>query len=173
LFIPVYVLNFIFSRYVLTYLLILPFANHLGPVLSLIGGGIRETVSTPFNVWIFPLLTFLILQSILMVIVMSFKKNHALVYLITILVILIVYNILMIPLMSDFGNIPKGTTFSPGILFPHFNLGFGFNGNGRSGYISEYFYFIKTIRNLNNLIWLVICFFLYLTASYKFREREI
>ena len=171
LFVPVFCLNFIFSRYILTYLLIMPFISNLGPVIPLIAHGIRESLSIPFNVFIFPLLSLLTLQSVLMVIVMSFRKNHALIYLITVLLVIIVYNLLMRPLMSDFGNIPKDTSFSPGIFFPHFNLGFGFNA--KYGGKSEYFYFIRMIRYLNNMLCVVTCFLLYLAAAYRLKEREL
>ncbi len=171
LFIPLYGLNFVIVRSILIYVLILPFSNHMGPFLPFIQDGIRESTSVPLNHYIFPLLTFLLVQSLLMIIILSFRKNHALIFIITVLLILVIYNLLMKPLMSGFGNIPQGSSFSPGVLFPHFNLGFGLNG--RSGFIIEHFTFIKKIWDLNNLIWLVISFLLYMTAGYKLKEREL
>jgi hypothetical protein len=171
LFIPVYGLNYIFVRYIVMYLVILPFPNNLVPFSSLIGSVIKEMVSFPY-LYIFALLAFLFTQALFMIITIRFKKRQALIFLLILLAIVIVHNSGMHILMSNLAHIPRGTTMSPGVLI-FFDPGFGYQGPSGNPADSEYFPFIRLIRNLNSLIWLVVFSLLYLAAWYKLKEREL
>jgi hypothetical protein len=173
LFIPVYALNFLIIKYIVSYVVIMPFPNNLSPFSWVLKKGISEVFNTPYTFYIFPLLTLLFAQSLLMIIVLRFKKQHTLIFVLVCLVIMVAYNIIMKPIMSDFGKIPPGTIFTPGLLIPHFNLGFGLLYKTGSSSFLENFYFIRLIRNLNYLVWLVIFLMLYLSAGYKLKEREL
>ena len=172
LFIPLFSLNLLFIRYILTYLLIMLVPNNLVPFSSFIESGISE-IATTFHFCIFLLLTFLFAQSLCMITFIRFRKRQMLIFLMILMAILIIYNIGMKILMSQLAHIPGGIVFTPGLLLPYFNLGFGYTGLSGNPPVSEYFTFIKLIRNLNNLIFLVVFFILYLTALYKLKEREL
>lgn len=171
LFISMYVVNYLIIRYFVTYLVILMIPNNLATFSGFLMGAVKSIANTPFSFYIFSLSTLLFLQSVLMVIFIQFRKRQLWIFLLLFLSVLIVFNIIMGHLIHYFGHIPPATIVSPGMIFPHFNLGFGFYGI--SSYHFEYFYFIKSIRNLNNLIWLTIYALLYLTAAYKLKEREL
>jgi hypothetical protein len=171
LYIPVYGLNYIFIRYIVLYLVILPFPNNLVPFSSLIGSVIKEIVFFPY-LYIFALLAFLFTQSLFMIITIHFKKRQALIFMLILMIIVIVHNFGMRILMSNLAHIPGGTSLSPGILI-FFDPGFGYVGSSGNQAVSEYFPFIKLIINLNSLIWLVVFAILYLTAWFKLKEREL
>jgi hypothetical protein len=171
LYIPVYILNFVFFRYIVAYILVIPFPNNLVPFSSLIGSVIKDIVSFPY-LYIFGLLAFLFTQSLFMIITIHFQKRQALIFLLILLAIVMVHNLGMQFLMSNLAHIPAGTTISPGILI-FFDPGFGYTGSSGNQPVSEYFPFIRLIRNLNSLIWLVVFSLLYLTAWYKLKEREL
>jgi hypothetical protein len=171
LFIPVYSLNFLFFRYIVMYLVFLPFPNNLVPFSSLIKSVIKEIVSIPY-MFIFALLAFLFTQSLCMISIIRIRKRQVLIFLLILVAIVIVHNLGMKILMSHIAHIPVGTVMTPGILI-FFDPGFGFVGSSVNQTVSEYFVFIKLIRNLNYLIWLVVFSLLYLTAWYKLKEREL
>ena len=171
LYIPVYSLNFVFFRYIVTYLIVLPFPNNLVPFSSLIGSIIKQITFFP-HLYIFALLALLFTQSLFMIITIRFKKRQALIFLLILLAIAVVHNLGMQMLMSNLAHIPRGTRLSPGILI-FFDPGFGYIGSSGNQVVFEYFPFIKLIRNLNSLIWLVVFSLLYLTAWYKLKEREL
>lgn len=172
LFIPVYSLNFVFIRYIVTYLFVLLFPNNLLPFSAVITGGINEFASIPFFLWVVVLLAFLFVQSICMISIIRFRKQQVLIFLLILLAILVIHNLGMKILMANIAHIPEGTRLTPGILL-FFAPGFGFEGSSVNQTVSEYFSFIKLIRNLNNLIWFIVFSLLYLTAWYKLKEREL
>jgi hypothetical protein len=173
LYIPLFGLNFLFIRYIVTYPILLLVPGNHASFSSLIGNGIKEIVSTPFSFYIFSLLTLLFAQSLCMITVIRFKKRQIMVFALILLTIISVYTIGMKMLISWFVQIPPGTVSTPGILLPYFNLGFGYAYIHAQPPVLENFSFIKLIRNLNNLIFLVVFFFLYLSAWYKLKEREL
>jgi hypothetical protein len=171
LYIPVYILNFVFFRYIVTYLIVLPFPNNLVPFSSLIGSVIKDIVSFPY-MYNYSLLALLFTQSLFMIVTIRFQKRQALIFLLIVLAIVMVHNIGMHVLMSNLAHIPEGTSLAPGILV-FFDPGFGYVETSGNQVVSEYFPFIKLIRNLNSLIWIVVFSLLYLTAWYKLKEREL
>ena len=171
LYIPFYSLDFLFFRYFMVYLVFLPFPNNLVPFSSFFENVIREIGSMP-RLYIFALLAFLFAQSLCMISVIRFRKRQILIFLLILLTVVVLYNIGMKILMSQIAHIPRGTYMTPGILI-FFDPGFGFEGSSGNQTVSEYFSFIKLIRNLNNLIWLVVFSLLYLTAWFKLKEREL
>lgn len=173
IFIPVYCLNIIFVRYILTYLIVMLFPNNMVPFTTFIQNGITEIKSNSFTYYLFSLLTFLFLQSVLMIVFIKFRKMQVLMFLILGLAVLFLYNLLLRNLVLEFADLPRGTIFTPGILLPHMNLGFGLYGKPGNPNFSEQFYFIRGIRDVNNIIWTVIFFFFYLSAGYMLKEREL
>jgi hypothetical protein len=173
LYIPVFSLNFLFVRYIVSspVFLLIP-GNHVS-FSSFLGSGIKEIVSTHFSFYIFSLLTLLFAQSLCMISVIRFKKRQMMVFTLILLIIMSVYNIGMKMLMAGIVQIPAGTVSTPGILLPYFNLGFGYAYVHAQPPVLENFSFIGLIRNLNNLIFLIVFFFLYLSACYKLKEREL
>jgi hypothetical protein len=171
LFLSMYVVNYFIIRFFVTYLVILLVPNNMAPFSSFMIAAVKSITNTPFSFYIFSLSTLLFLQSVLMIIFIQFRKRQLWIFLLLTLSVLVVFNIILGRLIHYFGHIPRLTIVSPGLIFPHFNLGFGFFG--RSSFSFEYFYFIKPIRNLNNFIWLIIYALLYLTAAYKLKEREL
>jgi len=75
-------------------------------------------------------------------------------------------------LMMKLAHIPVGGGLAPGILI-FFDPGFGYYLPTSNTQVSDYFVFIKPIRNLNRLIWFVVFFMFYITAWYKLKEREL
>jgi len=172
LYIPVYCLNFLFVKCVLIYFILLPFQVDLAPFSSFFKSGVGDIAINYFHGYRLLLLTFLFAQSVFMIIVIRFKKWQGLVFLLTLLAILAVYNIMMKTLILSIAPIPAGTSFNPGMLVPH-AFGFGYCGSSINSPVNVHFSFTRLIHNLDHLIWLVIFFILYLTAFYKLREREL
>jgi hypothetical protein len=171
LFIPLFSLNFLFIRYIVTYMFIMIFPNNLVPFSSLIESAINEIASIP-HLYVFTLLAFLFIQSIFMICITRFRKQQVLIFLLIIIAIVVVHNLGMRILMSHIAHIPAGATLTPGFLI-FFDPGFGFQGSSMNRPVSEYFSFIKLIRNFNTLIWFAVFSILYLSAFYKFKEREL
>jgi hypothetical protein len=174
LFIPVYILNFLFIKYIVTYLFVLLFPNNLLPFSDVILGGIHEIASIPFSFWIVVFLSFLFTQSLCMITFLSFKRRQILILLLTIMGILVLYNSGMPILMSNIAHIQRGHVITPGMILTFMSPEFGYYVLSADNHANtEYFSFIKLIRHLNNLIWLVVFFIIYLTAGYKLKEREL
>jgi len=173
LYILVFGLNFVFIRYIVTYPVILLVHNNPVAFSSFLGSGIRGIASASSNFYIFVFLTLLFAQSLCMITVMRFKKRPVLIFALILLIILSVYNIGMKILMSDIAHIPAGSVFTPGLLLPYYNLGFGYAYFNSQPPILEEFSFIGLIRNLNNLIFLIVFFTLYLSTWYNLKEREL
>ena len=173
LYIPIFCLNFIVIRYIVTYPVILLVHNNPVPFSSYLGSGIRGIASTSSSFFIFLLLTLFFAQSLCMITVMGFRKRQVMIFSLILITILVVYNVGMKILMSHIAHIPAGTVSTPGLLLPYFNLGFGYAYFNSQPPILEEFSFIGLIRNLNNLIFLVVFSILYLSAWYKLKEREL
>jgi hypothetical protein len=173
LFIPVYCLNYFFCTYIVTYLIILLVPNNLLSFSAVISGGINEISSTPFSTYVVILLTFLFAQSLYMIIAVRFKKKQILIFLLTIMAILVLYGNGMNILMSNIAHVPRGSVRPPGIILTFLSPDFGYGKSIVNQASFEYFSFIKVIWYLNNLIWFVVFFMLYLTAWFKLKEREL
>jgi hypothetical protein len=173
LFIPVYSLNFVFIRYIMTYLVDLYLPNNLVHYTSFTDSRIWETVSAPFRFFNFQLMSFLFAQSLCMISILSFRKRQLMIFSLTVLILLIVYNTGVRTLVLNLTHIPAGTVLSPGIFLPYSSLSFGYIGFTGTPPVFEYFSFIRQIRVINDLIWFAVFFLLYLTAWYKLKERQL
>jgi hypothetical protein len=173
LYVALFCINFLLIRYVLTYLIIMLVPNNLVSYSVFITSAAKEMAANSYTFYLFPLLTCLFAQSVFMITLIRFRKQQVLIYMIIILAILVVFNIMMKQLMSHIVHIPEGTAFTPGLLVPHFNLGFGYSGFTNHKQVDEYFYITGLLRTLNNLVWLVVFAGLYFTAFYKLKEREL
>ncbi|MEI6681626.1 MAG: hypothetical protein WCO44_03310 [Bacteroidota bacterium] len=172
LYVPLYCINYIFSAFILTYLVVLPMPNNLLPFSTVIMDGINGILTTPVHVYLYMLLTFIFIQSVLMLILLTFRKRQKWIFLLVMAVILLVYNLGMMEMMAWFTNIPAGALQPPGSL-PFYFPNFGFTTSPGERATMEYFSFTRQIRILNYLVWFVVIFILYLTAWYKLREREL
>ncbi len=172
LYVPLYCLNYIFSAFILTYLVVLPIPNNLLPFSSVIKEGITGIFSTPIHNYLFILLTFLFVQSVLMIIMLSFRKRQKWIFLLVLVFILVVYNLGMMEMMAWLTNIPAGELQPPGSL-PFYYPNFGFTTSPGDRLSMEYFSFSRQIRIVNYLVWLVVFLILYFTAWYKLKEREL
>jgi len=174
LFIPVYCLNFVIIRYIVTYFFVLFFPNNLLPFSEVISGGIHEIASIPFSYLVVVFLAFMFVQSIYMIIFLRFKKKRTLILLLTITAILVLYNTGMQILMSNIVHIHGGRVITPGVLLTFISPDFGYyvlsSGNQPT---YEYFSFLKLIRQMNHLVWFVVFFILYFSAWNKLKEREL
>ena len=172
LYIPLYCLNYIFSAFILAYLVVLPSPNNLLPFSTVMKEGISGILTTPVHVYLYMFLTFLFIQSVLMIIRLQFRKRQAGIFLLVLAITLIIYNLGMMEMMAWFTKIPAGALQAPGSLpFYYPNFGFATLPGGRAA--MEYFSFTRQIRIVNYLVWFVVFFILYLTAWYKLREREL
>jgi len=173
LYILVFGLNFICIRYIVSYPVILLVHSDSVAFSSFLGNGIKGIASASSSFYIFILLTLFFAQSVCMITVMRFKKRPVLIFALILLIILSGYNIGMKILLSNIAHIPAGTVSTPGLLLPYFNLGFGYAYFNSQPPVLEEFSFISMIRNLNNLIFLVVFSMLYLSVWYKLKEREL
>jgi len=171
LFIPVYCVNYFIFRYIITYLVILLFPNNLIPFSAIIYGVIHEIITTPFSTIIIIFLSFLFTQSLFMTIFIRFKRNQVLIFLITIMAILLIYNYGMGIFVTNLVNVQVGSIRVPGVFLTFYSPDFGYQSF--KSVSSEHFSFIKLIWILNNLVWFLVFFILYLTARFKLKEREI
>lgn len=172
LFIPLYCLNYFILRFIFTYLVILFFPNNLLSFSEVITGGINEITKYPSSFYAVVFLTFLLTQSLFMIIVVRFKKNQVLILMLTIMAILVLYNSGIYILMSNIIHLRGGSIRTPGPFLTFFSADFGYRSVHNQADF-EYFSFIKLIWKLNDLMWLVISFMLYLTTRLKLREREL
>jgi hypothetical protein len=173
LFIPVYCLNYFFITYVFTYLVIFLFPNNLLSFSAVITGGINEITTIPFSFYVVVFLAFLFAQSLYMIIVVQFKKRQILIFLLTIMAILVLYDNGMNILMSNIAHVPRGSVKPPGLILTFLSPDFGYGKSLENQANFEYFSFIKLIWYLNILIWFVVFFMLYLTTWFKLKEREL
>jgi len=173
LFIPVYCLTYFFITYIFTYLVILLFPNNLISFSEVITDGINKFTFLPFSFYIAVFLAFLFMQSLYMIIIIRFKKRQILIFLLTILAILVLYNFGMNILMSNIVHAPKGHIRTPGPLLTFITADFGYIKSIYNPADFESFSFIKLIWKLNDLIWFIVFCMLYLTAWFKFKEREL
>ncbi len=173
LFIPVYCVNYFICTYIFTYLIVLLFPNNLLSFSAVITGGINEIASTPFSTYVVIFLTFLFAQSLFMTILVQFKKRQLLIFLLTIMAILVLYNYGINLLMSKILYIRRGDFRAPGVILTFYSPDFGYEKSLGNPSSVEYFSFIKLIKNLNFLIWFIVFSLLYLTTWFKLKEREL
>lgn len=171
LFIPLYCLNYFIFRYIITYLVIMLFDNKLPSFSAFINGAIHEIITTPFPTYIVIFLSFLFTQSLFMTIFIRFKRYQVLIFLITIMAILLIYNIGMWNIVTKLVRVQVGSIRTPGPFLTFFSADFGYQSF--KSVISELFSFIKLIWGLNDLVWFVVFIILYITARFKLKEREI
>ena len=172
LFIPLYCLNYFVTRFIFTYLVILLFPDNLLPFSAVVTGGINEITKYPFSFYAVVFLTFLFTQSLFMIILVRFKKNQILILLLTIMAILVLYNSGIYILMSNIVHIRGGSIRHPGPFLTFFSADFGYRSLHNQAYF-DYFSFTKLIWKLNDLMWFVVFFMLYLTTRFNLREREL
>jgi hypothetical protein len=171
LFIPVFCLNYFVFRYIVTWLVILPFKSNLISFPEMISLGIHEVIATPIpNILVF-FLMFLFIQSIFMIIFIRLRRYQALVCLITILAILIIYNYGMGIFVRQFVTDFAGSIRPPGLFLTFFSSDFWFQPY--KSFSGEHFSFTRLIWILNDVVWFIVFCILYLAAGCKLREREI
>jgi hypothetical protein len=171
LYIPLYALNFLLFRYLITYLLVMPFENGLVPFSTILNRLVADIASVP-HLDLVVLLAFLFIQSVFLISMIRFRKRQVLIFLLIVMAIVVVHNIGMRVLMSGLAHIPPGTRLTPGILI-FFDPGFGYEGSAGGHPVSEYFAFVNPVRYLNSLIWFVVFTLLYLAAWSGLRDREL
>ena len=173
LFIPVYCVNYFISTYIFAYLAISIFPNNLLPFSDEIKGGLNEIGYIPFNTYIVILLAFLFAQSLFMIISVQFKKRQALIFVLTMMAVLLLYNWGINALMSKILNLHWKAFRAPGPFLAFYSPDFGY---GKSLHVTgdfEYFSFIKLIKNVNFLVWFIVFSILYLTTWFRLKEREL
>ena len=93
--------------------------------------------------------------------------------LITVLIILFVYNLGIWNMISRITNVHNGSVKAPGMLLtfltPDFSIGIQHGDNVNF----ENFSFNAVIRNFNMLIWFTVFVLFYITACFKLKEREL
>ena len=117
-------------------------------------------------------LAFLFAQSLYLVITVFFKKRHMLIFLLTIMLVLIIYNAGMDYYMSAIAGVPRGTVFIPGFVLTFLSPDFGYSPTGSMASM-EHFSFARPVWLLNNLAWLVVFCLMYLTAFFRLKEKEL
>ena len=172
LFIPVYTLNFIFIRYIVTYLFVLLFPNNLIPYSTFIGNGIRELAYYSIIFYIFSFLSFLFVQSLYMICLIRFRKRQALIFLVTLLASVLLYNFLTNVLIGKMIH-TQGRIVIDSFILPGSFPSFGYAGTFANQPVIEHFSFVRVIRNLNNMVWFIILALLYFASWYKLKEREL
>jgi len=169
LYVAVYCLNYFFSTYVLTYLIILFFPNNLIPFSELINDGISLITSISFRSYFVFFLSYIFVQSILMILVIRLKRMHILILAFTVLAILVIYDYGMYAWMA---NISHALVRAPGPVLTFLGPDFGYKSFVEESDF-EYFSFSRLILILNNMLWLIIFSIIYLTAFHKLKEREL
>jgi hypothetical protein len=171
LFIPVFLLNYFIFRYIVAYLIMLLFPNHLVSFTDQFTGAIHEIVTIPIPTTIVLFLMFFFMQSVFMIIQIRFRRYHWPIFMITILAILMVYNygmgIYVEQMVKDFA----GSIRTPGLFLTFFSSDFWYQPY--KSFSGEYFSFTRLIWILNDLAWFIVFIILYAAAGYKLREREI
>lgn len=171
LFIPAYCLNYIIIRLVFTFLFHLLFLTDYFPLSEVVPAVIKEISSYPFSYIAVVFLSFLFLQSVYMIIIVKVKKQHMLTLVLVIMAILLLYNFSIHILMSGMVH-QKGSVRTPGPFLTYFSADFGYRPLHNPTEF-EYFSFNQLIWKLNDLIWFLIFFMLYLTSGIKLKEREL
>jgi hypothetical protein len=177
LYIPVFLVTFVLIRYVLLDLILLTIStNGLSPS-ALTSVVVKEISSHNFQFYaILAMMSLLFVQSICMISALGFKKWQFLYAVLIIAGIWLIYSFGTSWLMASLTHIKGGTINAPGIL-PYFHTEFGYTvSSGSQATLPanwELLYLTKVIRNINNLVWLIIFGMLYTAAWYKFKEREI
>jgi hypothetical protein len=170
LYIPTYLLSYLFSKYILFSLLsFLLSHNHVWISFK---DSTNETSSNYFWYYLTAFMSLLCFQSIFLIVALSYKKRQ---FLIALLITIFVYSIYfytadsLMPLLT---GIPKGKVSSSGVM-PYMIPEFWFISFSGSATRYELFHFIKTFRNIFNLVWFFIFGLLYIAAWFRLKEREI
>jgi hypothetical protein len=170
----VYCLTYFVMTYLVTYAIIFFFfSNNLLPFHEVITSAIDDT-TLPFRSYFVFFITLMFAQSVCMICIIRFKKNRLLIFFLIFFAILILYGIGMHKLMSEFVH-TKGLSIikTPGAFLTFMTPDFGFSGYINHQNIDEHFSFTKLIGDLNRWIWFAVFAMLYLSAWFKFREREL
>lgn len=178
IYLPAFILLFLFSRYILLYLIVLPFPTNLLPYKDFIKGAIQElgvffnSPSRKLFFMIFFLLPLFFAQSVFIFSVNRFKKYSVQISILLIIGIIIIFNLIMLRMKSWLVEGDPNFISPPGVI--PYDLGYFAYQDTKSGEsVYESFYFIKPFRFVHYGIWTVIFLFLYLSSWNSLKEREL
>lgn len=181
-YIPSFLILFLFSRYVLLYIFALPFNVDLDSPTVIFKSFVRDFAvifQSPVSLLIFLILVVLPLfcvQSVFIFSATRYKRFAPQISILVLIALFFLYNILMNRLAGWIIPLEKGTIYSitpPGHI--PYDLGY-FNVSVQKNMQTthwESFLFIKPFRLLHFGIWSIIFLFLYLSSWSRLKERQL
>jgi len=179
LYIPLYILNYFFCTYIVTYgilyFICLFFPNNLESFSSQIMSCFHTFAAIPFSFYLVVfILTFFLLQSLCMIIMIRFKKNQILIFLISLMAFLVLDQIVLRVVTLNMVTFPCARIFPPGFILTFFPGDFSYMRSLSSfGADLERFTFLNPVRSLNGIIWILVYILFYISAWSRIKEREL
>ncbi|MDP4282535.1 MAG: hypothetical protein Q8867_10365 [Bacteroidota bacterium] len=172
MYILVYAVNFLFIRIFVTCILVLLFPNNLVPFSQEIREGMKEIVSMKFSFYMVAFLTFMFFQSLCMICMIRFKRWQVFYFLFILFAILFIYNLGMhILILNNLDYVGHAFIRAPGFILTYYSPDFSYLDTSTK--VQEFFSFLKPIRNINFLVWLVIFSLIYMASLFSLKEREL
>jgi len=179
LYVPIYCLNYFFATYIVTYGLLyficLFFPNNLESFSSQILSDFHTLTAIPFSYYLAVfILIFLLIQSLSMIIMIRFKKNQILIFLILLMAFLVFDQIVVRIVTLNMVTFPCVRIFPPGLILTFFPADFSYMKTlSNFGSCQERFSFLNPVRSLNGIIWIIVYILFYLSAWSGIKEREL